>query len=64
MQTHVDDWNYRKGVLQLNANDGSTLILDANTGDDSTVKIQLINSNGVEEIYQPWSLWQHVLRRS
>ena len=63
-ETHAEDWNYRTGMLQLIATDGSELILDADTGDDSTVSVQLNNNQGSEEFLQPWSLWQSVLRRS
>ncbi len=51
-------------MLQLIAIDNGELILDVNTGDDSTVNNQLVNNKGLEEFLQPWSLWQDVFRRS
>lgn len=63
-ESHTDDWNYRTGVLQLSAEDGSEVVLDADTGDDATVGIRLNSDAGVEDLIQPWSLWQGVLRRA
>lgn len=62
-ETHKDNWNYREGVMQLIATDGSELILDADTNDDDTVSVTLNNSQGTEVFLQPWSLWDSVLRR-
>jgi len=62
--SHADDWNYRSGVLQLLAEDDSEVILDADTGDDTTVSIRLSSEAGTEKFIQPWSLWQSVLRRA
>ena len=62
--SHADDWNYRSGVLQLLAEDDSEVILDADTGDDTTVSIRLNGEAGAEQFIQPWSLWQSVLRRA
>ncbi|ASJ72774.1 hypothetical protein [Granulosicoccus antarcticus] len=61
------DWNYSSGILNISAEDGSQLILNAGTGDDDTVNIQLVNGTEVEEFQQSWlpewTVWQHVLGR-
>lgn len=62
--THTDNWNYRTGVLRLAAADDSEVVLNANTGNDATVDIQINNKDGFEQFTQPWSLWHSVLRRS
>jgi len=48
----------------LLAEDDSEVILDADTGDDTTVSIRLNGEAGAEQFIQPWSLWQSVLRRA
>lgn len=51
----------------ISAADGSRLILNADTGDDDTVLIQLINGTETDTFEQPWladwSVWQQVLLR-
>ena len=64
VQIHSERWNFRRGVLQLQAQDNSQVILNASTGDDTTVTISLYdNVSGLEEFVLPWSTWDDALRR-
>jgi hypothetical protein len=51
-------WNFSTGQLSIITGDESSLLLDANTGDDSTVSITIRNNSGEEVFQQPWSLWR------
>ena len=61
------DWNHSEGSLSVSAADGSRLILNADTGDDDTVNIQLINGTEMEEFNQfwvpQWAAWRQILPR-
>ena len=48
-----DNWNFTQGKLQLLAEDGSALVLDADTGDTETVTIALTVSGQTENFIQP-----------
>lgn len=48
------DWHYYKGVLSVEAEDGSRVMLNANTGDDGTVLIQLGYGDVVEAFETEW----------
>lgn len=64
VRTHSEPWNFRRGVLQLQARDNSQVSLNASTGDDTTVAISISdNVNGLEQFVLPWSTWDDVLRR-
>ena len=64
IRTHSEPWNFRRGVLQLQARDNSQVILNASTGDDTTVTISLYDDvSGLEEFVLPWSTWDDALRR-
>lgn len=55
-------WNFTQGQLELIAEDGSRLLLDADTGDVDTVSITLVNDLGVDTFESPWAPWQARLR--
>jgi len=57
-----ENWNFTQGTLELLADDGSALVLDADTGDEETVSITLLKSGQNESFVQPWSLWRTTLR--
>ncbi|NND71960.1 MAG: hypothetical protein HKN43_10310 [Rhodothermales bacterium] len=45
------------GRLSVTAGDGSSLVLDVNTGDDSTVNIAITDHMGSTEFTDEWSTW-------
>ena len=56
------DWAFTNGVLEMTAEDGSALRLEADSGDELTAKITLLQDDEVVETFQqPWSLWSSVL---
>lgn len=55
-------WNFAAGQLQLIGEDGSSLLLDADTDDAASVSITINNDSGVDSFDAPWSLWQRALR--
>lgn len=59
--TVASTWNFTTGQLSITIGDESSLLLDANTEDDSTVSITIRNSSGEEVFQQPWSLWRDSL---
>ena len=58
INTIGSSWNFSTGQIRITTDDGSSLLLDANTGDDTTVSITLDNDSGEEVFQQPWSLWR------
>ena len=58
-----EDWTFTKGSLRVTATDGSTVLLEADNGDESTARLTLIDSTGEETTFdEPWSVWQDSLR--
>lgn len=55
-------WNFTRGQLELVAEDGSRLVLDADTDDSTTVRIMIVNDLGVETFETDWSPWHSLLR--
>jgi len=54
-------WSFTEGQLELVAEDGSTLVLDADTESQETLKITISNDQGVQTIQAEWSEWQPLL---
>ncbi|WP_088916180.1 hypothetical protein [Granulosicoccus antarcticus] len=55
-------WTFTDGALEMTAEDGSALRLRADSGDEQTAEISLLQDGVVIETFQqPWSLWQGVL---
>ena len=54
-------WTFSSGSLELVAEDGGRLVLDADTGDASTARVTIENASGTESFDQPWSLWREAL---
>lgn len=54
-------WNFTTGQLRVTTDEESSLLLDANTGNNSTVSITIRNNSGEEVFQQPWSLWRDSL---
>lgn len=52
--TESADWNYSKGILSVYADDGSRLSINADTGDEDTVFIQLAHDSNIEQFEQAW----------
>lgn len=51
------DWAFTDGVLEMNAEDGSAWRLEADSGDELTARITLLQDDEVVETFQqPWSL--------
>jgi len=57
-----DNWTFTTGQLQIIAEDGSTVLLDADNGNPLTTSITVTSDKGVEIFEQPWSIWVEVLR--
>jgi hypothetical protein len=58
------NWTFDNGMLELRADDGSELTLDAATGDPATVSVTLNNATAGETYTLSWGLWTDVLRWS
>ena len=58
-----DDFAYffQTGILQVIAENGDYLRLDADTGDNSTVNIEILNDGVTDNFQQPWTLWRENL---
>jgi len=54
-------WSFNQGKMTILATDGSSIVLDADSGDDSTVKVTVVSAQGSETFDQPWSVWQTAL---
>lgn len=58
-------WNHQEGVLSVVAADGSRMILNADTGADETVFVQLVNGSEREEFTRSWApqwaAWRQIL---
>lgn len=52
-----NDWTFDTGRLTVYADDGSSLVLDADTGDAQTVRVSLVNKEEHYEFLEPWSTW-------
>ena len=57
-----DDWDFPVGTLKLRAADGSSVTLDADNGDASSVRVTLDGSAGSSAFDRPWSDWNGPLR--
>ena len=55
------EWTFTAGQLSVNAEDGSQVLLDADSGDITTAKITVTSADGEETFDQPWSLWLNTL---
>ncbi len=55
-------WNFTSGQLELVAEDDSRVLLDADTGDDATVRITIVNERGPDTFTALWTRWQPRLR--
>lgn len=51
-----------KGTIEITAEDGSSLLLNAATGDMSTVSITLENADASISTLENWSDWSDDLR--
>ncbi|ASJ74669.1 hypothetical protein [Granulosicoccus antarcticus] len=58
----ADSWYFSSGQLELRAEDGSVLLLDANTGVPDTVFVALDNDFESEHFETSWAPWQLLLR--
>ncbi len=58
----ANTWNFSSGQLELVAEDGSRLLLDADTGDADTMRITIDNERGPDTFLTRWSQWQSRLR--
>jgi len=54
-------WAFTSGQLELIAEDGSRLLLDADTPTQETANITISNADGDETILAQWSQWQPIL---
>ncbi|WP_157736501.1 hypothetical protein [Granulosicoccus antarcticus] len=58
----VPAWSFTSGEIQITADDGSSLRLNAESGDTQTAQITLLQGGiELESFQQPWSLWRDVL---
>ena len=57
-----DEWDFPVGTLRLEAADGSAVTVDADNGDDSSVRVTLDGSAGRSSFDRPWSDWNAALR--
>ncbi len=55
-------WTFTQGQLSVIADDGSALLLDADTGNPDTVIITIQSADGEEIFEQRWSIWRDDLR--
>ncbi|ASJ70323.1 hypothetical protein [Granulosicoccus antarcticus] len=55
-------WTFPEGRLQLLADDGSELTLDAGASESGRVQITLSNSDGDAQFDVDWTLWAEMLR--
>ncbi len=54
-------WAFTSGQLELIAEDGSTLLLDADTPVQETLNITISNDSGIDSFDAQWSDWQRYL---
>lgn len=58
-----EDWAFTYGSLRVTAPDGSGVLLDADNGDETSVRLTLTDSAGATATFdQPWYIWQENLR--
>ena len=58
-----EDWTFTEGSLRVTAPDGSTVLLEADNGDEASARLTLIDSTGERTSFdEPWSVWQENLR--
>ncbi len=57
-----NNWYFESGQLELRAEDGSVLLLDADTGVPDTVLVTLDNADENEHFETSWAPWQPLLR--
>ena len=58
-----DDWTFTEGSLRITAPDRSTVLLEADNGDETSALLTLIDSSGESATFdEPWSVWQENLR--
>lgn len=55
-------WDFTSGQLELIAEDGSRVLLDADTGDSATVRLTIDNERGPDTFMASWTTWQNRLR--
>ena len=57
-----DDWYFARGQLELVGDDGSGVLLDAGTGEATTVRITIDDDAGSDTFETSWAPWQRLLR--
>ena len=58
-----EEWTFTEGSLRVTAPDGSTVLLEADNGDDTSARLTLIDITGERTSFdEPWSVWQENLR--
>ncbi len=57
-------WLFQSGELQILADDGSRVVVNADTGDEQTLSITLGNANGESSATEPWTEFADALRWS
>ena len=55
-------WNFTRGQLEMQAEDGSRMLFDADTDNPATVRIMIVNDLGVDSFESSWTPWQALLR--
>lgn len=55
-------WHYTSGTLRIVAGDGSSILIEADNGDDASARVTLAHDGQRESFEKPWSDWDSVLR--
>lgn len=58
-----EDWTFTQGSLRIGADDGSALLLEADTGEETTARVSVTSAAGESTVFErPWSVWRENLR--
>lgn len=57
----ANNWSFGNGKMTILAEDGSSIVLNAENGDPDSVRVTIDNGQESESFDQAWSLWRPVL---